>query len=334
MVWCQEEPQQHGCLVLRRRSISNGCSTQVGAKHQAARYAGRPASAATGDRADVEAPGAAQLLPRRSVGLIFQSARAAPGLACGNGSTEAGRQGTMTQNEADMTEIRVPTLGESVTEATIGKLVQEGRRPRRRRRAAGRTRNRQGRRSRCRRRPPACSPTSPPRTATPSRVGALLGTIAEGAGAAGRPRPAAAAPEAPPSADPAKAAAPAPDHAAEGPPKAAARRRRTPLGAVRAQARRRERCRCRRPSPGTGKDGRVTKGDMLAAIERAAAPADAGAAARGRRAGACALAGRRCRARRAGADDAAAPDHRPPAQGCAEHRRHADDLQRGRHEPR
>ena len=82
---------------------------------------------------------------------------------------------------------------------------------------------------------------------------------------------------------------------------------------------------------GTGKDGRVTKGDMLAAIERAARsrrrprPPPVQCARRRRR---------RCRARRARAHDAAAPDHRAPAQGCAEHRRHADDLQRGRHERR
>ena len=84
--------------------------------------------------------------------------------------------------------------------------------------------------------------------------------------------------------------------------------------------------------PGTGKDGRVTKGDMMAAIERAARGSDAGAADRRRRAGARAVAGRRRRARGAREDDAAAPDHRAAAEGGAEHRRHAHDLQRGRHE--
>ena len=46
------------------------------------------------------------------------------------------------------------------------------------------------------------------------------------------------------------------------------------------------------------------------------------------------VAARRRRARGARAHDAAAPDHRAPAQGGAEHRRHAHDLQRGRHDAR
>ena len=60
--------------------------------------------------------------------------------------------------------------------------------------------------------------------------------------------------------------------------------------------------------------------------------ADTGAAAGRRRAGARALARRRRGARGAREDDAAAPDHRAPAEGRAEHRRDAHDLQRGRHE--
>ena len=86
-----------------------------------------------------------------------------------------------------------------------------------------------------------------------------------------------------------------------------------------------------RPSvQGSGKHGQVTKGDMMAAIERAAALptpvlSRAGADAR-------AVARRRRFARRARADDAAAPDHRAPPQGRAEHRGDAHDLQRGRHE--
>ena len=43
-------------------------------------------------------------------------------------------------------------------------------------------------------------------------------------------------------------------------------------------------------------------------------------------------AGQRRGARRARADDEAAPDHRAAPQGRAEHRRHADDVQRRRHE--
>ena len=82
---------------------------------------------------------------------------------------------------------------------------------------------------------------------------------------------------------------------------------------------------------GTGKDGRVTKGDMLAAIERAAAQptpvAQPAAAVQVRAPSPADDAAREERVQH----DAAAPDHRAAAQGRAEHRRHADDLQRGRH---
>ena len=67
---------------------------------------------------------------------------------------------------------------------------------------------------------------------------------------------------------------------------------------------------------GSGKDGRVTKGDMMAAIEKAAAAPVAGRAARRVHSGARALARRRCLARRAREDDAAAPDHRAPTEGA------------------
>ena len=84
--------------------------------------------------------------------------------------------------------------------------------------------------------------------------------------------------------------------------------------------------------PGSGKDGRVTKGDMLAAIERAAAAptpvAQPAAAVQVRAPSPADDAAREERVKH----DAAAPDHRPPPQGRAEHRRHAHDLQRGRHE--
>jgi 2-oxoglutarate dehydrogenase E2 component (dihydrolipoamide succinyltransferase) len=93
-------------------------------------------------------------------------------------------------------------------------------------------------------------------------VGALLGAIKEGAGAAptkAPAQPAAAAPQAaPPPAPPKPAAAPkAPG--AEMPLAPSVRKIAAETGMDAAAV------------PGTGKDGRVTKGDMLAAIERAAA---------------------------------------------------------------
>jgi 2-oxoglutarate dehydrogenase E2 component (dihydrolipoamide succinyltransferase) len=156
-----------------------------------------------------------------------------------------------------MTEIRVPTLGESVTEATIGRWFKK----------AG----------------DAVAVDEPlveletdkvtievpaPSAGTLGEiiakdgetvaVGALLGQITEG-GAAAKP---AAAPVKP-AAAPAAAAAPAPAPAAKAPPADAplapsVRKLSTESGVDATTV------------PGSGKDGRVTKGDMLAAIERAA----------------------------------------------------------------
>ena len=149
-----------------------------------------------------------------------------------------------------MAEIRVPTLGKSVTEATIGrwfkkagdvvavdeplveletdKVTIEVPAP-----AAG------------------VLTDVAVRDGDTVAVGALLGAIKEGAGAA----PAKAA--APPAA--AKAAAPAPA-AVPGATLAPSVRKIAAETGIDASA-----------MPGSGKDGRVTKGDMLAAIERAAA---------------------------------------------------------------
>jgi 2-oxoglutarate dehydrogenase E2 component (dihydrolipoamide succinyltransferase) len=156
-----------------------------------------------------------------------------------------------------MTDIRVPTLGESVTEATIGKwfkkpgdlvavdepLVEletdkvtiEVPAP-----AAG-----------------VLSDIAAKDGDTVA-VGALLGQITDGVGAAAAPKPAAAVP-------PAKPAQPAPAPAAPKPaqpeaPVAPSVRRLSAESGIDAAT-----------VPGSGRDGRVTKGDMLAAIERAAA---------------------------------------------------------------
>ena len=77
----------------------------------------------------------------------------------------------------------------------------------------------------------------------------------------------------------------------------------------------------------TGKDGRATKADVLAALS--SIPRRQRAAAKARRACRPALARR---SRGAGAHDAAAPHHRQPPQGSAEHRGHAHHLQRGGHD--
>jgi 2-oxoglutarate dehydrogenase E2 component (dihydrolipoamide succinyltransferase) len=161
-----------------------------------------------------------------------------------------------------MTDIRVPTLGESVTEATIGKWFKH----------AG----------------DAVAVDEPlveletdkvtievpsPAAGVLSEiaakdgetvaVGALLGQIQDGAGAAAPPKP------------PAKSEKPSPAPAAAAPPPAPAPAIKTaPAGtpvppSVRKLAT--ESGLDVSTVPGSGKDGRVTKGDMMAAIERAAA---------------------------------------------------------------
>jgi 2-oxoglutarate dehydrogenase E2 component (dihydrolipoamide succinyltransferase) len=158
-----------------------------------------------------------------------------------------------------MTEIRVPTLGESVTEATIGKWFKKP--------------------------GEAVSVDEPlveletdkvtievpaPAAGTLAEisakdgdtvaVGALLGQITEGAAGA-KAAPAEAKPAAKPAAAPApKAAEPPAKPVAADAPLAPSVRRVAAESGMDASA-----------VAGTGKDGRVTKGDMMAAIERAAA---------------------------------------------------------------
>jgi 2-oxoglutarate dehydrogenase E2 component (dihydrolipoamide succinyltransferase) len=165
-----------------------------------------------------------------------------------------------------MTEIRVPTLGESVTEATIGRWFKK----------AG----------------DAVAVDEPlveletdkvtievpaPSAGTLGEilakdgetvaVGALLGQITEGAAGAAA-KPAAAAP--------AKAATPPPPSPAAAAPAAAApapAQKSPPADAPRAPSVRKISAESGIDAatvPGSGKDGRVTKGDMLAAIEKAA----------------------------------------------------------------
>src|SRR4051794_12829459 len=161
-----------------------------------------------------------------------------------------------------MADIRVPTLGESVTEATIGKWFKKP--------------------------GDAVSVDEPlveletdkvtievpaPAAGTLAEiaakdgdtvaVGALLGQIKDGAGAAkGAPAKAAPAAEARPSgaaAKPAPAAEPPKIVASDAPLAPSVRRVASETGVDPSKV------------EGTGRDGRVTKGDMMAAIERAAA---------------------------------------------------------------
>ena len=95
---------------------------------------------------------------------------------------------------------------------------------------------------------------------------------------------------------------------------------------------------------GTGKDGRLTKDDVIAAAEaqktaprrRPAAQAPQAQAPRPRSTALGSLGPglRRGAARRARQDVAASPDDRQAPEGRAEHRRDADDVQRRRHDAR
>jgi 2-oxoglutarate dehydrogenase E2 component (dihydrolipoamide succinyltransferase) len=157
-----------------------------------------------------------------------------------------------------MAEIRVPTLGESVTEATIGKWFKKAGDP-----VAVDEPLVELETDKVTIEVPA--PAAGTLAAIAAKdgdtvaVGALLGEIKEGAGAPAKsasapvPAPAAAAP-APKAEAPKPAAAPA--AAAPVPP--AVRKMAAESGMDPATV------------PGSGKDGRVTKGDMMAAIERAA----------------------------------------------------------------
>ena len=161
-----------------------------------------------------------------------------------------------------MTEIRVPTLGESVTEATIGRWFKK---------AGDEVKVDE---------PLVELETDKVTIEVPAptagvlsdiavkdgetvAVGALLGEIKPGAGAAASAAPAKAAAQ-PAAAPAATAPQPARPAAAKAPPADAAlapsvRKLATETGVDPAAV------------AGTGKDGRVTKGDMLAEIERAAA---------------------------------------------------------------
>jgi 2-oxoglutarate dehydrogenase E2 component (dihydrolipoamide succinyltransferase) len=158
-----------------------------------------------------------------------------------------------------MTEIRVPTLGESVTEATIGRWFKKAGDP-----VAVDEPLVELETDKVTIEVPAPSAGTLGEIAAKDgdtvAVGALLGLINDGAAAA-KPAAAPAKPtaSAAPPPPPAPAAAPAPKAAPSDASLAPSVRKLSAESGVDAST-----------VPGSGKDGRVTKGDMLAAIERAA----------------------------------------------------------------
>src|SRR6516225_9736022 len=155
-----------------------------------------------------------------------------------------------------MTEIRVPTLGESVTEATIGRWFKKAGDP-----VAVDEPLVELETDKVTIEVPAPSAgTLAEIIANDGQtvaVGALLGQITDGAAAA-KPAAAAAPAAAKPAAAPAAAPAPAKALPADAPLAPSVRKLSAETGIDASTV------------PGSGKDGRVTKGDMLAAIEKAA----------------------------------------------------------------
>src|SRR3954468_16902439 len=158
-----------------------------------------------------------------------------------------------------MTEIRVPTLGESVTEATIGRWFKKAGDP-----VAVDEPLVELETDKVTIEVPAPSAGTLSEIiaadGTTVAVGALLGQITEGtAGVAKTPaKPAAAPAPAPAAAAPAAAPAASKAPPADAPLAPSVRKLSAETGVDASTV------------PGSGKDGRVTKGDMLAAIERAA----------------------------------------------------------------
>jgi 2-oxoglutarate dehydrogenase E2 component (dihydrolipoamide succinyltransferase) len=157
-----------------------------------------------------------------------------------------------------MTDIRVPTLGESVTEATIGKWFKKPGDP-----VAVDEPLVELETDKVTIEVPAPAAGVLADIAAKDgdtvAVGALLGQITDGA-ATGAAAKAAAAATPPPTAKPAQPAQPATKPPQPEAPVAPSVRRLAAESGIDAGT-----------VPGSGKDGRVTKGDMLAAIERAAA---------------------------------------------------------------
>ncbi|MEP9355102.1 2-oxoglutarate dehydrogenase complex dihydrolipoyllysine-residue succinyltransferase [Xanthobacter sp. KR7-65] len=170
-----------------------------------------------------------------------------------------------------MTEIRVPTLGESVTEATIGKWFKK---PGDAVKADEPLVELETDKVTVEVPAPASGVLSEivAKDGETVGVGALLGNIGAGSGAEAAPAAAAPAPAAPaPAAAPATAPAPTPAAApAAAPAPVAAGANGPAVGRIAAES-------GVNPADvsGSGKDGRVTKGDMLAAIAAGASAAAA-----------------------------------------------------------
>ena len=296
IVWCQEEPKNQGAWTFVAPRIEETIVELGG--NWTPRYIGRPEYASTAAGLMSQHNGRTARIPRRSVDTI------------------KGRRRRASTRGLHEHRIKVPAMGESVTEATVARWFKKVGDSVARDEPLRRAGNRQGdgRSALARRRHDRIIAVQAGATV---QVGTVLGAIAEGAGAS-RPAPAARAA----SRTAATAHQPAPPQ-----PAPAARSRRNlcpscpPCGASRRKQGRSGKCqrhRQRRPR----NQGRHAGGARNACCRASVAPRS------GRAAGPRANAAREERV----TDVAPAQDDRAAPQGIPEYCRPAHDLQRSRHE--
>ena len=122
VVWCQEEPRNMGAWTFVEPYLE-WVLDQLGAKSKRPRYAGRAGLGGDRDRPDVAAP---RRSSRRSSTRRWRRRCHAGGTGIRVAAPSAIAARRTRRRGCDvMTEIRVPTLGESVTEATIGKWFKK-----------------------------------------------------------------------------------------------------------------------------------------------------------------------------------------------------------------
>ena len=272
LIWCQEEPKNMGGWTFVDPWLELTLERSENASKRA-RYVGRPASASPGCGPDEPPSERARNLPRRGADPLAPLSRPLPPVRFAAANTR--------QTKRPMADILTPTLGESVTEATIAKWSKK----------SGEAVKKDEMILELETDKVSLEVVAPAdgtltidaeegATVVP---GQKLGSVGEGAAAAPAKKDEAPKVEAKPE------AAPAPAPAAKAAP--------APAPKVRTGSRARQLLHRRRRSrprfsasflkisstpaaiPGSGKDGRITKGDALAALEKPAAPVAAAPAA-------------------------------------------------------
>ena len=333
VVWCQDEPQNQGAWFFVQHYIHENMN-----EGQRLGYAGRRAVVVAGGRLRASAPGAAE-------GLARAGLRQAQGLRADqvNGAQRKNNKA----NEMSLIEVKVPQLSESVAEATLLQWKKKPGPGGRAGRDPGRDRDRQGRPRGAGAGGGRAGPDHQERRRQLHRRRGDRQDRHRGPGSGRRARCRSRASRRP---SRHRARSPAFRPRSRRSPRARAQSAMPAAAKLMAEHDVAGRRRC----TGTGKDGRVTKGDVLEAL-RAHPPAAPRRRRRSRRApprrrrragaraarrdaprGRC----RRCRAesaqlrrppRAARADEPAARAHRRAAAAVAIDQRHPDHVQRSEH---